>query len=108
MKIDLIDIHRCEPQTYRETISRLFQILLNLQVCQGYPKEYGCQHTSFADWSKPEDYFKANAFGAISKAIICLAGEEILEFYLNSGEVDFSLANRKDYKSDAPNQDVRE
>ena len=106
--IDSIDIHKCEPQTYRETISRLFQILLNLQVAEGYPKEYGCQHTSFADWTKPEDYLETETFGAIAKAIICLAGPVILECYLHTGEVDFSLANRKDYKSDAPNQDVRE
>jgi len=105
---DLIGGDKLSAQTYRDTLLGLFSVLRSTQVSEGRPESYGCQHKSFADWSKPEDIDEHGTFGAIAKAIICLAGPVILECYLNTDEIDFSLANRKDYKSDAPNQDVRE
>ena len=71
--------------TYHETITSLFNLLIQANLADSELKE---------KWQKGFDASSTSYYGHIEKAIVSIAGNAILDFYNESNELDLSLASR--------------
>lgn len=78
---------------YMETLTTLFKLLEQANQADSAPIRDG---GSRAPWQHTNDIsaFDGNYYGQIRGAIVAIAGEEIIEHWADTGEVDGTKANR--------------
>ena len=72
--------------SYEETIQSLFATLHQINLADSNIAE---------DWQKSSDASQQDAYGQISKAIVSLAGQDVVDHWSATGELDLSLCDRK-------------
>jgi hypothetical protein len=75
--------------SYEQTIKNLFELLATANLADSDSDDR-------QSWQNPDDASqRIGYYGHLRSAIVAIAGEEIVEDWANTGEVDMSLANRR-------------